>query len=227
MSDVWLTSSLHIKKVNFHWKIENFHHILRNFGKTGFDSPELNIVSSDGKTHSVKLRFVNCLQNQDINKISVAGEEKSGKDYTLINVLVVNTTSSFELAGTLDMDIEGIKFYGEFGNPDQEVLITNQVHNNRSKQNMANGWMFKNKIHVQYENPHTQQVQQCSGFCVANATKTLKISVQLTTLVPREEMVKDSGPTKLLADLNSLLNRAHEYKSDFSIICSGKSFPCH
>ena len=72
-----------------------------------------------------------------------------------------------------------------------------------------------------------QETNPCPVFLVADDMETLEMRVQLITLVPREQMVKESGPTKLLADLKSLLNRANEYKSDFSIICSGQNFPCH
>merc|ERR1712096_32216 len=109
------------------------------------------VVSSDGKTHPVKLKFTKCFLNLVMEDFK---DFKDFKDLTMINVMVINCNpnTKFEMAGTLDMDIEGIKCCGEFGIPDKEYLIT---EGNK-------GWVFKNRIQ------HPQETEPCPIFIVAD-----------------------------------------------------------
>ena len=74
-----------------------------------------------------------------------------------------------------------------------------------------------------------------TGFCVDNATQTMKIKAEISTpgliteyvsVVPIEHTVKEIGASKLARDIKSLLDRADTF-SDFSIICEGQYHPCH
>ena len=120
-SEVWGTSTLDpVHKVIFDWKIENFPRVLRSFGQTGFDSPKFKVTSSDGRVHSLTLRF----QQMEVpgggilDRIDVNCDFRVVDDFNLLNVSVVNINSvNFCLAGSLGISMLDQNLGGEFGYP--------------------------------------------------------------------------------------------------------------
>jgi len=223
-SEVWGTSTLDpVDKVIFNWKIENFPRVLRSFGKTGFDSPEFKVTSSDGQVHSLKLRFQQMKVPGGGNLYRIGGGHAD--DFTLIDVSVVNSNGvKFCLAGSLNIFMLPQNLKGEFGDP---VLA----------QFVEDSWVFKSDmIDYSYENSsHGDGDGEFTGFCVDNVTQTLKMQAEITTpglvtnsvsLVPCESTVKEKGATRLVTDIKSLLDKADVF-SDFRIVCGGLMLPCH
>lgn len=227
-SEVWGTSTLDpVDKVIFNWKIENFPRILRSFGQTGFDSPEFKVTSSDGRAYSLKLRFqqMKVPDGGILDRIDEEGDCRNVGDYTLIDVSVVNANGGkFCLAGSLSIFMLGQRLGGEFGDP----VLAQFVEDN---------WIFKsNRIDYCYHDSSRGDGEgEFTGFCVDNATQTLKMQAEITTpglvtnsvsLVPSESTVKEKGATRLVTDIRSLLDNADVF-SDFRIVCEGLMLPCH
>jgi hypothetical protein len=131
MTEVWGTSTLDpANKVIFNWKIENFPRVLRSFGQIGFDSPEFKVTSSDGRVHSLKLRF----QQMEVpgggilDRIDANQDYRVVDDFTLLNVSVVNTNSVKScLAGSLSISMLDQNLGGETtgcSNPIKRLIIT-------------------------------------------------------------------------------------------------------
>jgi len=212
-------------KVIFNWKIEIFPRVIKAFGKTGLESPEFKVVSSDGEVQSLKLRFKEfSSDNGPVTFIEENGGVRHIDDHALINVEVINTTKKkFFLTGSLVIDDGVGEEKGTFGNLEKEEFKDSD-------------WVFANEscnIVVTFSNGIEGGLT--SFFCVRNATETMKMKVELTTpglvtntirIVPSEYTVKEIGANRLVTDIKSLLTKADEY-ADFSILSEGQDFPCH
>jgi len=228
-SEVWGTSTLDpVDKVIFNWKIENFPRVLRSFGQTGFDSPEFKVTSSDGQVHSLKLRFQQMKVPGGGILDRIDDQEPDNRhidDFTLIDVTVVNSNGvKFCLAGSLEIFMLNGYLGGNIGDP---VLA----------QFFEESWVFKSyRIYFYYhDSSHGDGEGEFTGFCVDNATQTLKMVAEIFTpglvtnsvsLVPSESTVKEKGATRLVTDIKSLLDKADLF-SDFRIVCGGLMLPCH
>eukprot|EP00092_Neocalanus_flemingeri_P022630 GFUD01024545.1.p1 GENE.GFUD01024545.1~~GFUD01024545.1.p1 ORF type:complete len:403 (-),score=82.35 GFUD01024545.1:64-1206(-) len=231
-----VTSAMPINTVNFNWKIENFSAKLKTFGNTGFESPELKVLSHfEGKVHSLKLRVKQDesgypIQNSPIPIINEGGVNKPVIDFTLVKVEVINTPVYlyFGLAGSLDMNIEGRNFSGGFGaldNADFPIFEQKWVFRNKTAL-ITTTLMFGGGVAIPL---------RFTGFCMSNRLQTVEMRVKLTipglvvnsiSHLPIQQTARDIGITRLVSDITSLLIRADEY-ADFSIICEGRIFPCH
>jgi len=229
MSEVWVTSELlPTNEVTFNWKINNFGKWLKVLGNIGLQSPKINITSHKNEVFSVKISLrEDASSSGDIIKDN--GVSRSVEDFTLlkVSIKVSDTDTSaadenFPLAGILEFDLDGKSSSALFGNQKLDKFV------------LSRSWAFENqdsKITRRQTYCDTQSYK--SGFCVAKDSVTLQLKVKLTTpgyvstsLVSNKHTVKETGGTRLMADMKSLLYRANEY-ADFAIICEGKNFPCH
>ena len=138
---------------------------------------------------------------------------------------VVNTDGvKFCLAGSLSIFMLGQNLKGKFGDP----VLAQFVEDN---------WVFKSsRIYYYYhDSSHGDGEGELTGFCVDNATQTLKMQAEITTpglvtnsvsLVPTESTVKEKGATRLVSDIKSLLDKGEVF-SDFRIVCGGLILPSH
>ena len=116
-----MTSAMPINKINFNWKIENFAPMLKTYGTIGLVSPELRVLSGcKGKEHPLQLRLK---KDHWPHIIKEDGVVKAIKDFTLVQVEVINSSTdelwNFGLAGSIDIDMEGVKLSGVFGNAEE------------------------------------------------------------------------------------------------------------
>eukprot|EP00090_Calanus_glacialis_P027450 TRINITY_DN43271_c0_g1_i1.p1 TRINITY_DN43271_c0_g1~~TRINITY_DN43271_c0_g1_i1.p1 ORF type:complete len:354 (+),score=98.92 TRINITY_DN43271_c0_g1_i1:142-1062(+) len=165
----------------------------------------------DGKIHTLKLSLA--AYYRTVSSIEEADCNKDVKNFTLIDVKVVNTAPNdkFVLAGTLDMNLDGTMFWGDFGN-----LSTPDAFDTKN-----NCWTFRSKSKLT-----VNHYDDYFGFCLPNSGTTMEIKVDVATILSNACLVKDIGTSGLLEDIKTLLENADDY-SDFTIICDGQTFPCH
>jgi len=231
-----VSSSMPINKVSFTCKIANFGCSVKNMRKEGFYSPEMKVVSyHGGQEHSFRLLFKKYIPHECIyNFIGITenGVEKSMEDFTPIQISLINRpkTIQFGLAGSLSFEMSGRMLSGSFGNADSA--------------DFSKFWDFGTLGRSTARTHHTHKtalnaglplIYCYTGFIVDNRTQTLLVNVELTipgvvansiSILPSLHKVIDSRTATLLCDIKKLLDNADE-SSDFTIICSGKSFPCH
>ena len=140
-----------------------------------------------------------------VSSIEEAGCFKDVKNFTLI-----------ALAGTLDMNLDGTMFWGDFGN-----LGTPDAYDTKN-----NCWTYESKSKLTVKHSGYNRSEDYFGFCLPNSGTTMEIKVDLATILSNAGLVKDIGTSGLLEDIKTLLENADDY-SDFTIICDGQTFPCH
>jgi len=226
----WVTSALlPTNEVSYNWKIENFGKWLKVFGNIGIDSPAFKVTSHKNEVHLVKIKLEDETPYSSLAYMNLIenGVSRSVEEFMLLKVSLQKIVDSdkFPLAGTLDFDLDGKNSSASFGNQDLDKFVNSQ------------SWIFENldsKIVYMSARSYSSETRY-SRFCVARDSGTLQLKVRLTTpgyvsnyvsLVPNDLTVKETGGTRLMADMKSLLSRADEY-ADFAIICEGKNFPCH
>jgi len=233
----WVTSALlPTNEVSYNWKIENFGKWLKVFGNIGIDSPAFKVTSHKNEVHLVKIKLEDETPYSSLKYMNLKEDDvsRSVEEFMLLKVSLQKIVDSgkppsddkFPLAGTLDFDLDGKSSSASFGNQDLDKFENSE------------SWTFKNldsKIVYKSTSSYSSDIHP-SGFCIArDSGVTLQLKVRLTTpgyvsnsisLVPNDLTVKETGGTRLMADMKSLLSRADEY-ADFAIICEGKNFPCH
>jgi len=232
MSEVWVnTALLSTNKVTYNWKIENFAKCLKVFRKIGIDSPGFKVTNHKNEVHLVKIKLEE--EGYSLETLEEDGTKKSVTDFTLLRVSMEVTDTSttddeeqpeFPLAGNLDFKLDGKCSSASFGNSEEDNFVN------------SNGWSFVNSSSkIVYKKRSCSSHTYTSGFCVAKNAETLQLKVELTTpghlsntisLVPNEYTVKETGGSRLMADMKSLLSRADVY-ADFAILCGSKKYPCH
>merc|ERR1719154_1075383 len=118
---------------------------------------------------------------------------------------------------------------GSFGNADSADFSKFWEFSNRSSTARTHH-THKTNLHAGLPMSHCY-----TGFIVDNRTQTLLVNVELTipgvvansiSILPSLHRVNDNRTATLLCDIKKLLDNADE-SSDFTILCRGKSFPCH
>jgi len=188
MSVIWGSSVFSpINRVTFNWKIENFNHALKTFGRRGLVSPGFNVVDYDGKENMVKLKFQTFTGGcYDMYEVKENGLDVDMDKYSLVEVRLI-AKRELCLAASLDFDSEGNTFFCEFGDTEinEYVQSSKSFTYGDSSEGEDKYWEFKNlpsKITYSTSNGRgTARDHVFEGFCVSNSRATFLMKVQVST----------------------------------------------
>jgi len=177
-----------MNRVTFNWKIENFDHALKTFGRRGIISPGFNVVDYYGKENTVKLKFQTFTGGcYDMYEVKENGLDVDMGKYSLVEVRLI-AKHELCLAASLDFDSEGNTVSCEFGDTEKnEYVQSSKLYTyGEFLEGEDKYWEFKNlpsKITYSTSNGRGTTVggHVFGGFCVSNSRATLLMKVQVST----------------------------------------------